>query len=198
MYDWDKIIFKDVGDVGDTILTYPPVCAPATIAAWPGRRMCLWDVNSAELAKRKRFIMGGNSVSHHMLNFAAQILDAEPLILVGSDLGYTKPKTHAEGTYHDFPEEAKKQDVEFQQEAWAPSTGKGDVFHPECHKTEIISGGGLRPIGPVLVRTSPSYMNFRDLFCILIARHGKKVYNSCPNGLKIENAPYLNLASWMV
>lgn len=194
MFDWDAVIFDGVDDVGDTVLVYPAMCAPATVEAWPGRRLCAFDPNTAELVKAKYWIMGGNSVSHHMLNFAAQALGCEPLILIGSDLSYTKPRTHAEGTFHKFPFDAE--DRTFQREDWDVCTGKGDTFDPEFHRKECHITGGFAPIGPILVRTSPSYKNFRDLFEILITKHKKQVYNACPNGLEIANAPYLDLATF--
>lgn len=198
MYGWDSVIFDKIQDFGESILVFPPVCAPETVERWKGKKLCAWDSNTAELIGKKTWLMGGNSIAHHMYNFAAQILGCERIILCGQDLGYTEPtkETHAEGTFHEFPEAVKKEDRAFQVEDWAPCTSDTEgPFWPELHKTEAWVGGGIAPVGPVLVRTSPSYKNFGSLFEIIIRRHGKKTYNACPNGLKIAGAPYLNLAS---
>jgi len=200
MFEWDAAIFQGLTEkeVGKTILAFASVCAPATVTAWPGDKVCLWDISSAKLLKREDWIYGGNSVSHQMLNFAAQILEADPLVLVGNDLAYTKPKTHAEGTLPEaWPQQVKDQDVAYQNEAWVPCTGKGDNFHPECHRVVTVLGHGGAKAGPIEVRSSPAYRNFCTLFEILISRHAPKtVYNACPNGQKIEKAPYLDLGSW--
>lgn len=199
MFEWDSVIFDGLTDVGDTILCYPPVCAPSTVKKWPGQRMCLWDLNSAELAKRKKAMMGGNSVAHHTLNFAAEILDCEPLIMIGQDLSYPKPRAHAKGTDHQFPDGVREADQAYHTvEQWYPSNGKGEHYDG-CFKTEALIGqGGFRPIGPILVRTSQSYLDFLSLFEILLHRHKKKAFNTSPGGVKIEGAPYLDLATYLL
>lgn len=201
MFDWDSAIFDDVGNVGETILCYPPVCAPVTVEKWPGKRLCTWDINSAYLVGSEVAMMGGNSVSHHMLNFAAEILQCEPVVLVGQDLAYTKPdgRTHASGSdAKNWPDEVKAQDAAGHSEiTWAPCTGKGERFHPECHRQSALIGGGPPlPAGPIEVRTSKPYVNFGTLFSILISRHKKKVYNACGEGLKIDGTEYLGLNTW--
>ncbi len=201
MFDWDSVIFDGVTQdmAGSTILCYPPVCAPATVQKWPGKRLCLFDANTGELLDRKLVMMGGNSVSHHLYNFAGEILGCDQIILVGQDLGYTEPgdMTHADDSKHDWPEEIKKADLTFQAEDWGPCTSdRMGPFYPECHKVAgVIGGGAIVPVGPVLVRTSPSYKCFASLFSILISRHKKVTWNACANGLKIVGAPYLDLAS---
>lgn len=198
MFDWDAAIFEGLTDTGDTVLAYASVCAPATVQKWPGKSVCLWDVETAKLIGRDDYILGGNSVAHHMLNFAAQILECEPIVMVGIDLAYTKPRTHALGTFADkWPEEIKQKEQEYQNEEWVISTGKGINFDPECHRMPVaMGGGGLAISGIVHVRSSPAYVNFGTLFSILIAKHQKKVYNACPNGQKILGTEYLDLAKW--
>lgn len=201
MFDWDSAIFDDVGDVGETILCYPPVCAPLTVEKWPGKRLCTWDLNSAYLIGEKLAMMGGNSVSHHQLNFAAEILGCEPIVLVGQDLAYTKPdgRTHALSSgAKNWPAEVKAQDTASHGElTWAPCTGKGDRFCAERHRQSVLLGGGKPlPVGSMEVFTSKPYINFGTLFEILVARHKKKVLNACGEGLKIAGTGYVNLSEW--
>ncbi len=203
MFDWDSAIFDTVGDPGETILCYPPVCAPETVRKWPGKRLCTWDINSAYLVDAGVSMMGGNSVSHHILNFALEILGCEPAILVGQDLAYTKPdgRTHALGSdAANWPDEVKAQDRNAHGELkWAPCTGKGDRFCSERHRQAMIVGGGASkplPVGSMEVFTSQPYINFGTLFEILIARHKKKVLNACGEGLKIAGTEYVNLSEW--
>jgi hypothetical protein len=197
MFDWDSVIFDGLTDVGETILCYPIVCAPATIKKWPGRRTCLWDVNSAEMLKRKKWMMGGNSVAHHVLNFAAEILECDEVIFIGQDLAYTKPRAHAKGTDHEFPDGVKQGDQAYHtEERWYPSNGKG-AFSDDCFRIEADPRKAA-PIGPVYVRTSQSYLEFLSLFEILLNRHKKKAWNASANGVKIAGAPYLNLATYLV
>lgn len=200
MFEWDSAVFEGLSkdDVGDTILLFASVCAPETVARWPGRKVCMWDVETAKILGRTDWIMGGNSVAHHQLNFAAQILGCEPLILVGNDLAYTEPRTHAEGTTPDtWPEEVKKQEYGFHsEERWLPCTGKGNDFHPQCHRTPVVLGGGVIPSHVIEVRSSAPYQHFANLFAILIAKHQKRVLNACPNGQRIPGAEYVDLAEW--
>lgn len=202
MFDWDSAIFDDLGDVGDTIMCYPPVCAPATVEKWPGKKLCTWDINSAFLLGETVCMMGGNSVSHHQLNFAAEILGCEPIVLVGQDLAYTKPdgRTHAAGSdAAKWPDEVKAQDTNAHGEiTWAPCTGKGERFCAERHRQSAVMGGarGVLPVGPMEVMTSQPYVNFGTLFELLISRHKKKVLNACGEGLKIHGAEYVNLSEW--
>ena len=198
MFDWDSAIFDDLGDVGETVLAFASVCAPATVQKWTGRRVCLWDIESARLMDRDDWIYGGNSVAHHMLNLAAQILECEPLILVGVDLAYTAPKSHAEGTSPaSWPAEIVDKDAAYHaEELWVPCTGKGGVFYPACHRVLApFGGGGFAIGGPMEVRSSPSYECFASLFSILISKHGKRTLNACPNGQKIDGAEYVDLGS---
>lgn len=196
MFDWDAVIFDGLTDVGNTTLAFASVCAPATVQKWPGKRVCLWDVETAKIVGREDTILGGNSVAHHMLNFAAQILEAEPLVLVGIDLAYTKPRTHAEGTFHEWPEEIKQKEHEYHNEEWVVCTGKGSNFSPECHRMPTaFMGGGMAISGIVHVRSSPAYQNFAVLFSVLIAKHGRKVLNASPNGQKIAGTEYIDLAT---
>ena len=159
----------------------------------------MWDMETAAILGREDHILGGNSVSHHTLNFAAQILKCEPLILVGIDLSYPKPRTHAAGTTPEgWPEEQTKKDAEYQDELWVPCTGKGDDFHDKCHRTPAALGGGkFLPSRIIEVRSSFAYQNFATLFSILIQKHGKKAFNACPNGQKIEGAEYLDLSKYL-
>ncbi|HYF56336.1 MAG TPA: 6-hydroxymethylpterin diphosphokinase MptE-like protein, partial [Salinarimonas sp.] len=198
MFDWDSAIFDGLTETGDTVLCYPNVCAPATVKAWPGRKVCMLDAQMAELLGETLCMMGGNSVSHHMLNFACEVLDIDEAILVGQDLAYTRPRvTHASGTGADkWPDEVKAQDHGAHAELeWGECYGKGGRFYPECHRQPMaVLPGGAVPAGPMEVLTSKPYKNFATLFEILIARHKKKVRNACGEGLKIAGAPYVNLA----
>lgn len=199
MFDWDSAIFDDVGDVGDTVLIYATVCAPATLRKWPGRIACLFDMETGMALKHPHTILGGNSVAHHQMNFAAQVLGCEPIVLVGNDLAYTKPEgTHAKGTdAAAWPEEIRKDDAEgHKQEMWVPCTGAGNLFYPECHRAPVAGmGGSLMPMGMIEVRSSPSYFHFATLFSMLIKRHGKKVLNACANGQVIRGTEYVDLAT---
>jgi hypothetical protein len=199
MFDWDSAVFDDVGDVGDTVLLYPAVVAPATLSKWPGRAVCMLDPELAVLLGEPLAQGGGNSVSHHMFNFAAEILNADPIILVGQDLAYTKGGvTHASGSEPSgWPAEVTAQDKAGHAElTWARTYGKSGRYHPECHRqTCHLGGGGFGPIGNMEVLTSLPYKNFGTLFEILIARHPeRKVWNACGEGLYLEGAPYLNLS----
>lgn len=199
MFDWDKAIFDGITaeDASNTTLLFGSVAAPATVAAWPGRRACMWDMACADLLKRNDWIYGGNSVTHTQLNYAAQILDCEPLILVGTDLAYTEPRSHCDGAAPaTWPEDIKEYDKNYHTaQEWGTCTGKGNDFHPECHATPAPHGA-LIPSRIIWVRTSMPYKNFCTLFEILIARHKKKVYNACPNGLKIDGTEYLDLETY--
>jgi len=199
MFDWDSVIFNDLTkeSVGDTIFLYPPVCAPATVKKWPGKSLCTFDLNAAELVGNRQAMTGGNSVSHHIYNWAAEILKCDNVILVGQDLSYTEPtgETHAPGSTPDFPEAQKTEDACQQNEAWDEcQTQEGPFNGDATHRIQVIAEGeGMSPFGPVHVRTSPAYQCFRDLLDILIKRHKVKTYNACPNGLKINRAEYVNL-----
>jgi hypothetical protein len=200
MFDWCSPITEDLTkeEVGDTILLYPPVCAPKTVAGWKGKTMCVFDPPSATLLNRMP-MTGGNSVSHHIYNFAAEILKCDKVVLVGQDLSYTEPsgETHAEGTTPDkWPKEAREEDGNKQYEAWAECQTENGPFHPSTHRGEaLVAAGAIVPVGPTQVRTSPSYLCFRDLLDILIQRVKVKTYNACPNGLKINNAKYVDLST---
>lgn len=200
MFDWDSVIFDGVTDAGDTILCYPNVCAPATVAKWPGKKVCTLDPQMAELLGEKVWMMGGNSVSHHQLNFAAEILGCEPVILVGQDLAYTKPSvTHASNSSPDgWPDEVKAQDsATHAQLEWGPCYGKSGRFHPETHRqAAFISGGKVAPVGGMEVLTSAPYKDFGTLFEVLVSRHKKKILNACGEGLMIGGVPYVNLSEW--
>ena len=200
MFDWDAAIYSGLSkeECGETIMAYASVCAPETVRAWKGKKVCLWDIETARILQRDDFILGGNSVAHHSMNFAAQILEAEPIILCGIDLAYTKPKTHAEGTTPEgWPKEMQEADKEYHhEELWVPCTDKGNNFHSECHRKVALMQGGGFAMGPTEVRSSGAYKHFATLFSILIHKHGKKVYNSCPNGQKILGADYLDLSTW--
>lgn len=202
MFDWDSAIFDGVSKerAGETVLAFASMCAPATVKAWPGKKAVMLDMQTAQMLGRTDWIYGGNSVAHHMLNFALQILGAKDAILVGIDLAYTKMKSHADGSHHDkWPDEIKAAENEFQTEAWVPCTGKGATFDPNCHRTPVFLGGGGGAVSHIiLVRSSPSYECFATLFSILIAKHGKKVWNACSNGQKIGGTEYLDLAKYMV
>jgi hypothetical protein len=202
MFDWDAVIFDGITkeDAGDTILVFPPVASPSAVAKWPGKRVCTWDVASAELLEKPRAMTGGNSIAHHMFNFATEIMEHEEVILVGQDLAYTTPDglTHAEGTSHAWPSEVAFQDKEKHGSIeWYPCTGKGP-FYPDCHQQPVMLGGGVGIIGGPLVKSSKPYKNFGTLFEILIARNRKvtpKIWNACGNGLKIVGTEYVDLAS---
>jgi hypothetical protein len=200
MFDWDAAIFSDLTDTGDTVMCYPNVCAPATVKAWPGRKVCMLDAQMADLLGETLFMMGGNSVSHHQLNFACEILDADTVILVGQDLSYTKPGvTHAKGSEAEkWPDEVKALDANAHGElAWGECYGRGDRFHPECHRQGgLIAPGKILPVGAMEVRTSEPYKNFAALFEILASRHKKKVLNACGEGLKLNGIPYVDLSEW--
>jgi hypothetical protein len=200
MFDWDAAIFEGLTDTGDTVMCYPNVCAPATINAWPGKKVCMLDAQMADYLGETLFMMGGNSVSHHQLNFACEILDCDTIILVGQDLAYTKPGvTHAKGSDdHKWPGEVTAQDKSMHGELeWGECYGRGDRFHPEQHRQAgLVAPGKILPVGGMEVRTSKPYKNFAVLFEILVSRHKKKVLNACGEGLKIAGVPYVNLSEW--
>lgn len=204
MFDWDAAIFDGVTrDMAcDTVLAFASVCSPATVKAWPGRKAVMLDVETATMLDRKDWIFGGNSVAHHMMNFALQVCDAKEAVLVGIDLAYTKPQTHADGTHHDkWPDRIKEGELNYQDELWVRSTGKGMDFHPECHRMPAASPVGIGAFvlsRTVEVRSSPAYENFATLFSMLIQKHGRKVWNACPNGQKIDGTEYLDLKEWLV
>lgn len=200
MFEWDAAIFEGLTDTGDTVMCYPNVCAPATVKAWPGKKVCMLDAQLADYIGETVCMMGGNSVSHHQYNFACEILDCEKVILVGQDLAYTKPKvTHAAGSDdHKWPDEVKAMDKAAHSElTWGPCYGKGERFHPECHRQAVVMAGGkAAPVGQMEVRTSKPYQNFGTLFQILHSRHKKPTFNACGEGLVIGGVPYLNLSEY--
>ncbi len=202
MFDWDAAIFDGLTqeEVGGTVLAFASMCAPATVKAWHGKKVAMLDIQTAQMLKRDDWIFGGNSVAHHALNFSMQILGAKDAILVGIDLAYTKMKTHADGANHDkWPDGVKAAENEFQAEKWVPCTGKGETFDPECHRVPVFMGAGGGAISKqILVRSSPSYECFATLFSILIAKHGKPVFNACANGQKIKGTEYLDLSKYMI
>ncbi len=198
MFDWDAAIFDGVRSAENTILAFASMCAPATVKAWPGKKTPMLDIETAKLLNRTDWIYGGNSVAHHMLNFAMQTLGAKEAILVGIDLAYTKEKTHADGSHHDkWPDAVKEAEKLYQDEMWVECTGKGDTFEPNCHRVPtFIAAGGMAVSRQVIVKSSPSYECFATLFGVLIAKHGKPVWNACPNGQKISGTTYLDLATY--
>ena len=200
MFDWDGAIFDGLTDVGDTVLCYPNVCAPSTVAKWPGKKVCMLDAQMAELLGEKLSMMGGNSVSHHMFNFACEILDADEVVLVGQDLAYTKPgMTHASQSAPEaWPAEVKAQDAAAHAElTWAPCYGQGGRFNVDCHRQgAFLAGGKFAPLEPMEVLTSKPYQNFATLFEILASRHKKKVMNACGEGLRMAGIPYVNLSEY--
>jgi len=196
MFEWDAAIFDDVEDVGDTVLVFASVCAHETVKKWPGKKVCMWDAETAKVLDIKEWIFGGNSVAHHMLNYSAQILKADEIVMAGIDLAYTKPRTHAMSTTPtSWPKEVREKDEAYHEEEWVPCTAKGQDFHPECHMAPCAIQGGFAP-GPIHVRSSPAYKDFAILFEILIAKHGKKVWNACPNGQKIGGAEFLDISTY--
>ena len=200
MFDWDAAIFADVGDTGDTVMCYPNVCAPATVKIWPGRKVCMLDAQMADLLGETICMMGGNSVSHHQLNFACEILDADTVILVGQDLAYTKPGvTHAKGSEAEkWPDDVKALDANAHGEIeWGPCYGKGERFHPTQHRQAgLVAPGKILPVGGMEVMTSKPYKNFATLFEVLVSRHKKPILNACGEGLVIGGVPYVNLSEW--
>lgn len=201
MFAWDSAIFDGITKefAGDSIFLYPPCTAPETVAKWPGKRLCTFDLNAAELLGNRMSMMAGNSVSHHIYNWAAEILKCDRVILVGQDLSYTEPtgESHVAGsTPAGWPQESKDEDANQQNEAWEEcQTQEGPFNGEKCHRVDVLLDTGLMvPAGLVHVRTSPAYICFRDLLDILIKRHGVKTYNACPNGLKINRAEYVNLS----
>lgn len=200
MFGWDSAIFDGITkeDAGETIFLYPPVCAPETVRKWPGKKMCTFDLNAAELLGNRLAMMGGNSVAHHVYNFASEIMKFDNVILVGQDLAYTEPtgETHAVGTTPEgWPEHCKAEDGNQQNEAWDECQTQEGPFHGDStHRMSVaVEGGNMIPVGVVCVRTSPAYQCFRDLFDILIKRNKVRTFNACPNGLKLNRAEYINL-----
>ena len=78
----------------------------------------------------------------------------------------------------------------------APTTGL-PVSADELRARLSLAQPGSRLSKQIIVRSSPSYECFATLFSVLIAKHGRKVYNSCGNGQRIGGTEYLDLEEYL-
>jgi len=169
-YDWDSVILDGLYNMSATTLCYNGVCTPSIPSKWKGKKMFIVDHHFREIMGWKYSLDGGNSVAHHCLNILGW-LGCKEVVMVGMDLGYPEgiEKTHAQGTFHDWPEEILGKEHAPQQENW--------VF--------ALDGSRLR--------SSFAYQDFATLFRILITKRGIRAYNANPRAHRISNVGVVNL-----
>lgn len=171
-FDWDTAIFKGL-DTAKSILCFPAVASPEVVKMWQGPRLCIVDHNLREIMAWEYSLDGGNSVAHHCLNLLAWF-GCDPILMVGVDLGYPKgiEKTHADGTFHEWPKEVVEKEHAPQQEL----------------TVKAMDGSSLR--------SSFAYKDFAVLFEILIANRGKRVLATNPKAQAITGVELIDLASF--
>lgn len=178
-FEWDDKIWQFAPTPHpDTKLVFPLSVCPGVPRAWPAERICAIDHNTAAMFGwkiREDSIDGGNSVLHHMFNWALW-LKCSPIILCGADLAYPngfKEDTHANGTFHPWPSDILK----------------GEKTHQEPMTVKAMDGG--------TVQSSLPYQNFRLFLEIQIERgrkelEGLKVYNTSERGQYIAGTTYID------
>lgn len=188
-FEWDDRLFLFAPEPPENSFLVGPLSAcPNLFHAWPNKgKVCItWDHNYASLmgdtpeqiANHEHSMDGGNSIIHHMFNFATW-LGSEVICLAGVDFSYPPghQATHAVGTFHHWNPEVLKTELNYQTPMDVPSTdGK-------------------------MVKASQPYRNFCTFMEILISKSRKflpnlRVVNFSPHGQKIEGTDYEDISTW--
>jgi hypothetical protein len=189
-YEWNDRLFLFAPEPpSSTYLVGPLTACPNVYHSWPnkGQVVITWDHNYAQLMgktkeeiERHEFSMdGGNSVIHHMFNFAAW-LGSEVIGLAGVDLAYPPghKATHADGTFHMWRPDIMRTERAYQAPLQVKSTDGGEVL------------------------ASQPYKNFATFLEISISKTkekfipGLRVINFSPHGQKIEGTEYEDISTW--
>lgn len=188
-FDWDDRLFLFAPEPPSASYLIGPLSAcPNLFHAWPNKgQVCItWDHNYAQLmgdtqeqiANHEHSMDGGNSIIHHMFNFATW-LGSENICLAGVDFAYPPghKASHAEGTFHQWTPEVLKTEKAYQAPLQVPSTDGG------------------------MVLSSQPYRNFCTFMEIAISKSRKfipnlKVVNFSPKGQKIEGTVYEDISTW--
>jgi hypothetical protein len=188
-YDWNDRLFLFAPEPPpNTYLVGPLSGCPNVYHAWPnkGKVVITWDHNYAQLMgdtqaqidNHEHSMDGGNSILHHMFNFAVW-LESQTIVLAGVDFAYPPghQDTHAQGTFHAWGQDVARTEHSYQNELMVPSTDGG------------------------LVKASQPYRNFATFLEISINKAKKwipnlKVVNFSPKGQKIEGTVYEDVSTW--
>lgn len=188
-YEWNDRLFLFAPEPPQgTILVGPLSGCPNVYHAWPNKgKVCItWDHNYAdlmgatqkEIEDQAKSMDGGNSIAHHMFNFATW-LGSETICLAGMDFAYPPghKATHAEGTFH----------------MWNPDVHRAEMNYQIPMDVPCTSGG--------MVKGSQPYRNFCTFMEISISKQKRyipnlQVINFSPNGQKIEGTIYQDIATW--
>lgn len=188
-FEWDDRLFLFAPEPPPTsILVGPLTACPNLFHAWPNKgHVCITlDHNYAKLQGHSTeqidrgdvSIDGGNSIAHHMFNFAAW-LGSETICLAGFDFAYPPghKATHAEGTFH----------------CWSPAVDRHERAYQVPMQVPCTSGGE--------VLSSQPYRNFCTYMQIAVNKQkakipGLRVINFSPNGQKIEGTEYEDIKTW--
>lgn len=189
-YEWNDRLFLFAPEPPHTTyLVGPLTSCPNVYHSWPnkGQIVITWDHNYAQLMGKTKeqidkheFSMdGGNSVIHHMYNFAVW-LGSETICLAGVDFAYPPGHkgTHADGTFHMWRPDIMKTERTYQAPLQVKSTDGGEVL------------------------SSQPYKNFCTFLEISINKTREKfipnlkVINFSPHGQKIEGTEYEDIATW--
>lgn len=183
-FDWnDRLFLFAPKPPQHTVLVGPLSGCPNIYHAWPNAgRVCItWDHNYAQTMGAKvgeESMDGGNSILHHMFNFAVW-LGSDTIGIAGADLSYPPgcSGTHAVGTFHQ----------------WDPAVWKQEHARQEPMEVPCTSGG--------TVTASQPYRNFGVYMEIQISKYRRqnpnlRVLNFCPNGQLIAGTEYEDIAVW--
>lgn len=188
-FEWDDRLFLFAPEPpASSYLVGPLTACPNLYHAWPnkGRVVVTWDHNYAQLMGKTKeeienheFSMdGGNSILHHMFNFAVW-LGSENICLAGVDFSYPPGHkgTHADGTFHN----------------WNPEVLKAEMNYQAPLQVQSTDGG--------MVLSSQPYRNFCTFMEISIQKARKfipnlRVVNFSPKGQKIEGTVYEDISTW--
>lgn len=188
-YEWDDRLFLFAPEPPPASFLIGPLTAcPNLYHAWPNKgKVCItWDHNYAqlmgatkeEIAKCQKSMDGGNSIIHHMFNFATY-LGSEVICLAGVDLAYPPghKATHAEGTFH----------------MWNPGVLKSELTYQNALQVPSTDGG--------MVLSSQPYRNFSTFMEIAISKAkglipGLRVINFSPKGQMIQGTQFEDIETW--
>ncbi len=188
-FEWNDRLFLFAPEPpAGTFLVGPLTACPNVYHAWPNKgQVCItWDHNYAQLmgstkeqiAAHEHSMDGGNSVIHHMFNFATW-LGSEVICLAGVDLSYPPghKATHAEGTFH----------------MWNPAVMRSERAYQAPLTVKSTDGGE--------VQASQPYRNFATFLEISLESAKRfipnlKVINFSPHGQEIKGTVYEDISTW--
>jgi hypothetical protein len=188
-YDWNDRLFLFAPEPPpNTFLIGPLSACPNLFHAWPNKgKVCItldhnyasmFGATKEDIDTLAKSMDGGNSIAHHMFNFAGW-LGSETICIAGMDFAYPPghKATHAEGTFHMWSPEVHKTELAYQNHMDVPSTSGGTV------------------------KSSQPYRNFCTFMEIAIQKQKKfipnlRVINFSPNGQKIEGTIYEDVSTW--